>query len=53
MPHSISDAFGEPQHLRIVLRKAYGYHRATEAMTVRLLADGRDHEIIATYDAHR
>ena len=34
------------------LRETYAYHRATEAMSTRVLADGRDHEIMAPYHAH-
>ena len=38
--------------LRTALRQTYAYHRATEAMSSRVLADGRDHEIMAPYHAH-
>jgi AcrR family transcriptional regulator len=37
--------------MRAGLRDAYAYHRATEAMSTRLLADGRDHELMAPYHA--
>ncbi len=40
------------ERLLTALRETYAYHRATEAMTSRVLADGRDHEIMAPYHAH-
>lgn len=40
------------ERLRTALRETYAYHRATEAMSARALADGREHEIMAPYHAH-
>jgi len=40
------------ERLRVALRATYAYHRATDAMTTRVLADGRDHPIMAPYHAH-
>ena len=40
------------ERLLTALRETYAYHRATEAMSTRVLADGRDHEIMAPYHAH-
>jgi AcrR family transcriptional regulator len=40
------------QRLRAALREVYAYHRATEAMITRVLADARDHEVMAPYHAH-
>jgi AcrR family transcriptional regulator len=40
------------ERLRTALRQTYAYHRATEAMSTRVLADGRDHEIMAPYHDH-
>ena len=46
-------AIADPsERLRTALLQTYGYHRATEAMTTRVLADGRDHELMAPYHAH-
>jgi AcrR family transcriptional regulator len=38
--------------LRIALRDTYAYHRATEKMMARVLADARDHPAMAPYHAH-
>jgi AcrR family transcriptional regulator len=38
--------------LRTALGEAYEYHRATEAMMTRVLADARDHEVVAPYHAY-
>jgi AcrR family transcriptional regulator len=38
--------------LRIGLGETYAYHRATEAMMTRVLADARDHPVLAPYHAH-
>ena len=38
--------------LRTALRETYAYHRATEAMMRHVLADARDHEVVAPYHAH-
>ena len=38
--------------LRTALRESYAYHRRTEAMSTRVLADGRDHEIMEPYRAY-
>ena len=40
------------ERLRTGLRQAYAYHRATEAMITRVLADARDHPVMAPYHAH-
>lgn len=40
------------ERLRTALGETYAYHRATEAMSSRVLADGREHEILAPYHAH-
>jgi AcrR family transcriptional regulator len=46
---AIADA-GE--RLRAGLTETYAYHRGTEAMMTRVLADARDHEVMAPYHAH-
>jgi len=45
---SIADAYAR---LATGLREAYAYHRATEAMMTRVLADARDHPVMAPYHA--
>lgn len=40
------------QRLRTALGETYAYHRDTEAMMTRVLADGRDHELLAPYHAY-
>jgi AcrR family transcriptional regulator len=40
------------ERLRIGLRETYTYHHATEAMMTRVLADARDHPVVAPYHAH-
>jgi AcrR family transcriptional regulator len=40
------------QRLRAGLRETYAYHRATEAMMTHVLADARDHPVMAPYHAH-
>lgn len=46
-------AIADPEErLRTGLREAYAYHRATQAMFTRVLADGRDHPVMAPYHAH-
>jgi AcrR family transcriptional regulator len=40
------------ERLRIGLGETYAYHRATEAMMTRVLADARDHPVMAPYHAH-
>jgi AcrR family transcriptional regulator len=40
------------ERLRAGLRETYAYHRATEAMMTRVLADARDHPVMAPYHAH-
>ena len=40
------------ERVRAGVRDAYAYHRATEAMSSRILADGRDHELMAPYHAY-
>jgi AcrR family transcriptional regulator len=38
--------------LRAGLRETYAYHRTTEAMISHVLADARDHPVMAPYHAH-
>jgi hypothetical protein len=46
-------AIADPEErLRTGLREAHAYHRATEAMIARVLADARDHPVMAPYHAH-
>ncbi len=40
------------ERLRIGLSEAYAHHRATEAMMTHVLADARDHPVMAPYHAH-
>jgi AcrR family transcriptional regulator len=40
------------ERLRTGLRETYAYHRATEAMMTHVLADARDHPVVAPYHAH-
>jgi AcrR family transcriptional regulator len=40
------------ERLRAGLRDTYAYHRATEAMMTHVLADARDHPVLAPYHAH-
>ena len=40
------------ERLRTGLRETYAYHRATEAMISHVLADARDHPVVAPYHAH-
>lgn len=40
------------KRLRLGLRETYAYHRRTEAMMTRILADARDHPLVAPYHAH-
>ena len=40
------------ERLRAALLEVYAYHRATEAMFARVLADARDHPAVAPYHAH-
>ncbi|MDX6647640.1 MAG: hypothetical protein QOK40_3367 [Miltoncostaeaceae bacterium] len=40
------------ERLRTALTEVYAYHRATEAMISRVLADAREHEAVAPYHAH-
>jgi len=46
---SIADPY---ERLRTALREAYAYHRETEAMTSRALADAADSPIMAPYHDH-
>ena len=39
------------ERLRTALGEVYAYHRATEPMMSRVLADARDHEVMAPYHA--
>ena len=46
-------AIEEPEErLRTALRETYAYHRATEQMLSHVLADARDHPVMAPYHAH-
>ena len=46
-------ALADPvERLRTGLRETYAYHRATEEMITRVLADARDHPVLAPYHAH-
>lgn len=40
------------ERLSTALDETYAYHRATEAMMTRVLADARDHEVMAPYHAY-
>lgn len=40
------------KRLRRGLRETYAYHRETEAMITSVLADARDHPVMAPYHAH-
>jgi AcrR family transcriptional regulator len=40
------------ERLRAALRETYAYHRATEAMMIRVLADTRHPDVLAPYQAH-
>jgi AcrR family transcriptional regulator len=46
-------ALADPEErLRSALLETYAYHRATEAMISHVLADARDHPVMAPYHAH-
>src|SRR2546422_10052262 len=46
-------AISDPdERLRAGLRETYAYHRATERMMPHVLADARDHPVVAPYHAH-
>lgn len=40
------------ERLRLGLRDTYAYHRATEPMMTRVLAEARDHPVMAPYHVH-
>jgi AcrR family transcriptional regulator len=40
------------ERLRSALHETYAYHRTTEAMISHVLADARDHPVMAPYHAH-
>jgi len=40
------------ERLRRGLRETYAYHRETDAMMTQVLADARDHPVMAPYHAH-
>jgi AcrR family transcriptional regulator len=40
------------ERLRTGLRETYAYHRTTEAMMTHVLADARDHPVMAPYHDH-
>jgi AcrR family transcriptional regulator len=47
-------AIADPvERLRLALRETYAYHRSTEAMMSHVLADARDHPVVAPYHEHR
>lgn len=47
------DSITEPvERLRHALTDIYRYHRATEAMITRALADSREHPVMTPYHAH-
>jgi AcrR family transcriptional regulator len=46
-------AIADPaERLRAALAETYAHHRATEPMMTRVLAEARDHEVMAPYHAH-
>jgi AcrR family transcriptional regulator len=46
-------AVADPEErLRTALREVYAYHRATQEMFSRVLADARDHPVMAPYHQH-
>ncbi len=46
-------AIADPeQRLRTALRETYAYHRGTRAMFSHVLADARDHPVMAPYHQH-
>ena len=47
--HEVADPV---ERFRTALRDVYAYHRATEEMFTHVLADVRDHEVVAPYHAH-
>jgi AcrR family transcriptional regulator len=40
------------ERLRTALRDVYAYHRSTQAMISRVLADARDHPVVEPYHEH-
>jgi AcrR family transcriptional regulator len=51
-PESWRAIAGPAERLRHALAEAYAYHRSTETMMTRVLADARDHPMVAPYHAH-
>jgi AcrR family transcriptional regulator len=46
-------AIADPgERLRVALGETYAYHRTTQAMMSHVLADARDHPVMAPYHAH-
>jgi AcrR family transcriptional regulator len=46
-------AIADPEErLRVALSEVYAYHRRTQAMMSHVLADARDHPVMAPYHAH-
>ena len=44
---------GDPrERLKTGLGEAYAYHRTTRAIMIRIMADARDHPVMAPYHAH-
>ncbi len=50
-PDGWADIDDPERRLRTGLTDTYAYHRATEQMMSRVLADARDHEVMAPYHA--
>lgn len=51
-PESWASIGDSEERLRLGLRETYAYHRATEAMMTRVLAEARDLPIMAPYHDH-
>lgn len=51
-PDSWKLVVGPVERLRLGLRETYAYHARTEQMITRVLADARDHPVMAPYHAH-
>lgn len=51
-PESWRSETNATERLRLGLREAFAYHNETEAMMTRVLAEARDHPVMAPYHAH-
>jgi AcrR family transcriptional regulator len=51
-PERWSEIADPTDRLRTALRETYAYHRANEAMFEHVLADARDHPVLAPYHEH-